>query len=563
MVIKKNLLEKIFQGTCISSGLAAGKAFIYTDILLRDHELYTIRPEELPEEYKRVEQAIDNVRKELTLSAERVKKELNAQIAGIFLAQVEMLRDPELAREIKWELKSCLVNAEQIVKRVFRKWELRFRQIQDERISYRADDIIDLNRRMIRALTGISAHMLENLPNNSIIVAKRLLPSDTVFLSRKFAKGIVTEYGGTASHTALLTRELGIPSIGRISGILDSVSQNDVLLVNGDTGNLVVNPSDESRKTFAKELHRKSSYAIRARKECCKPAIFQDGRRVMVMANVSCRDDVEVAVRNGADGIGLFRIENIYLSRKHPPTMEELTKELENALAPASGKPITVRMLDIGGDKRLTYLNGTGIDDSFLGRRGIRFLLEYPELLYTQFNALLRLSESFDIKILIPMVTFAQEMQLVREMFQELLQMSKKYRDVPLGAMIETPASALCAEEFHPFVDFYSIGTNDLTQYTMAAGRENSTVGNYFVDDHPAIFKLIDLICRESLDKPVSLCGELASNKSALRKVLDSDIETLSVAPPFIPEIKQFIREQALSYTSQLISVNSVTSNGL
>lgn len=562
MFNRKNQVEKVFQGTSISPGMASGRAFIYTDILLRDHGLYTIRPSDFRDEYRRIEQAITDVRRELAFSAERVQKELNAQIAGIFLSQGEILKDPELIKEIRLELESSLVNAEQIVKRVFRKWELRFRQVQDERISYRADDIVDLSRRMILALTGIHAHMLEKLPRNSIIVAKRLLPSDTVFLSRKFARGVVTEYGGPASHTALLTRELGIPSVGRIANILNLIHQNDTLLVNGDCGSLVVNPSSAARKVFARAVQGKAIQSIRARRESLGPAIYRDGRQIGVMANVSCREDVEMAVRNGADGVGLFRIENIYLTRKLPPTADELTREMEDALEPVSSKPITIRLLDIGGDKRLTYLNGTSCDDSFLGRRGIRFLLEYPELLYTQFNAILRLSNRFDLRILVPMVTFAQEMQLVREMLSDLMQVSKGRREIPLGAMIETPASALCIEEFLPFVDFFSIGTNDLTQYTMAAGRENPYVGNYFVDDHPAIFKLIEMVCGNAYGKPVSLCGELASNRGALERVLESDVESISVAPMFIPGIKQEIRKQSRALPDHLISVSSLTSSG-
>ena len=229
MLKKKKIPQRVLQGTAVSPGLAIGHAFIYTDILLRDHELYNIKPGNSLDEYGRIEQAIFDVKHELTLSAERIEKELNAQIAGIFLSQVEILKDPQLLRDLRIELESSLVNAEQIVKSVLRRWELRFRQVQDELISYRADDIIDLNRRILRALTGIQAHTLERLPAGSIIVARRLLPSDTVFLSRSSTQGIITEFGGPASHAALLTRELGIPSIGKITAVLDVVHQGEFL----------------------------------------------------------------------------------------------------------------------------------------------------------------------------------------------------------------------------------------------------------------------------------------------------------------------------------------------
>ncbi|HLV30980.1 MAG TPA: phosphoenolpyruvate--protein phosphotransferase [Chitinispirillaceae bacterium] len=541
---KKKLSEYTIKGVSISPGLAMGRAYIYTDVLLRDHEFYTIKSSEMKEEFRRIEQALLDVTKDLALSAERIERELNSQIAGIFFSQAEILKDPELLKELKTELEVNLVNAEQIVKRVFRKWELRFRQIQDEIICCKADDIVDLSRRLIRALTGIHVHTLERLPSGSIIIAKRLLPSDTVFLSRKSAKGIVTESGGPASHAALLTREIGIPAMGKINGVLDLIHQGDFLLIDGAEGKLIVNPTEKTKKVFHTKLKRRSADFKKNQKKSWGPAVCRNGAVVEVMANVSCRKDVEFSIDNGADGIGLFRIENIYLSRKLPPSAMELHDEIAKVIAPAQNKSVTIRLLDIGGDKKLTYLNsvGVGVDDSFLGRRGIRFLLEYPELLYTQFNALIKLSEKFNIKILVPMVTFWHEMQIVREIFEEMVQLTNCNRKILLGAMIETPAAALCVSDFIPYVDFFSIGTNDLTQYTMAAGRENHTVIDYFLDNHPAVFKLIDSTMKNAGEVPVSLCGELASEINMLKSIIKIGIKSISVAPSFIPDIKEAIR---------------------
>src|SRR5690554_840793 len=541
---KKKLSEYTIKGVSISPGLAIKQAYIYTDVLLRDHEFYTIKSSEMKEEFRRIEQALLDVTKDLALSAERIERELNSQIAGIFFSQAEILKDPELLKELKTELEVNLVNVEQIVKRVFRKWELRFRQIQDEIICCKADDIVDLSRRLIRALTGIHVHTLERLPSGSIIIAKRLLPSDTVFLSRKSAKGIVTESGGPASHAALLTREIGIPAMGKINGVLDLIHQGDFLLIDGAEGKLIVNPTEKTKKVFHTKLKRRSADFKKNQKKSWGPAVCRNGAVVEVMANVSCRKDVEFSIDNGADGIGLFRIENIYLSRKLPPSAMELHDEIAKVIAPAQNKSVTIRLLDIGGDKKLTYLNsvGVGVDDSFLGRRGIRFLLEYPELLYTQFNALIKLSEKFNIKILVPMVTFWHEMQIVREIFEEMVQLTNCNRKILLGAMIETPAAALCVSDFIPYVDFFSIGTNDLTQYTMAAGRENHTVIDYFLDNHPAVFKLIDSTMKNAGEVPVSLCGELASEINMLKSIIKIGIKSISVAPSFIPDIKEAIR---------------------
>lgn len=261
------------------------------------------------------------------------------------------------------------------------------------------------------------------------------------------------------------------------------------------------------------------------------------------MANVSCKNDVIKAISNGADGIGLFRIENIYLSRRMPPSAVELINEIAAVIEPVKELPVTIRLLDIGGDKKLTYLSTVKDEDSFLGRRGIRLLLEYPELLYTQFNALLKLSFDFQIRILVPMVTLSREMEIVREIFTEMYKLSGLKKKIPLGVMIETPAAALCVEEILPFADFLSIGTNDLTQYTMAAGRENHTVTHYFLDSHKAVFKLIQMVMTAACDVPVSLCGELAANKETLQMVLNTGVRSLSVAPSFVPEVKCHIRQ--------------------
>ncbi len=526
----------------ISPGLASGRAFIYTDILLRDHELYTIQQKDLKEEFGRIELAFQEVAKDLQTSADRIERELNSTVAGIFRSQLEILKDPQLVGEIRAELETELINAEQIVKRVFRKWELRFRQLQDEVFSFRADDIIDLGRKMLRALTGIHAHTLEHLPSGSIIVAKRLLPSDTVFLSRKSARGIITEFGGPASHAALLTKEIGIPAIGKIPDVLNLIRHRDHLLLDGDKGMLVIGPEDKSRQKFEKRLEERKSYMLLSRQNCAETALRPNGQKVEVLANVSCRRDVEYALKNGADGIGLFRIENIYLSRKLPPTTQELYDDIARTIEPAKDKLLTIRLLDVGGDKQLTYLNYSSGEDSFLGRRGVRFLLEFPELLYTQFNALIRLSESFPtIRVLVPMVTFSQEMAMIREIFNDLISVSG--RRIPLGAMIETPAAALCIEELLPYVDFLSIGSNDLTQYTLAVGRENSSITQYFLEDHPAIFKMIKMVASGAGSVPVSLCGELAARLESIPAILDCGINTLSVAPSLIPEVKRTVRQ--------------------
>jgi phosphoenolpyruvate-protein kinase (PTS system EI component) len=380
------------------------------------------------------------------------------------------------------------------------------------------------------SLAGIHAHSLEDLPKNTVLVARRLLPSDTVFLSRSSTVAVLAEFAGPAAHAALLARELGIPCVGGIPELLKTVHTGDVVLVNGIEGTAVINPDVQAFQRYERSLVK-----VRKRNETMAQVgsigrtVTRDGIEVFVMANVRSREDVELAMERGADGIGLFRTEPFFMSVKHFPSDKEFAEFLLNSLQPARGRQIEVRLLDIGADKNPVYLHLPPEPDPFLGRRGLRVLLEYPELLEAQLKAMLKVSQEFSIGILIPMVTTESDVVQVVEMFHRLAS-EMGIRDLPrIGAMIETPAAALSIPSLKKHVDFLSIGSNDLTQYTMAAGRENPLVTDYFIDDHPTILRLIELVVMESGDIPVSICGELAGRIDVIPRLLRSGP---SVCPP-------------------------------
>jgi len=536
---EKNVL---LQGIGISPGLALGRAFVYQDILHRDHEYYYISHGDIDEEYGRIERSLTEVEKELTTAADRTERTLDRNLADIFRSQITMLQDPTLVQELRGELEQELVNAEQVVKRVFRRWERRFRDKERERMAHIADDMADLSGRLLRTLMGVQAHLLEDVPEGSILVARRLLPSDTVFLSRRSTRAVVVEQGGPGSHAALLTREMGIPAVGQVADLWGMVDPDDFMLVDGTDGKVVVRPDEEMQSTFRKrmvDLHRELA---RVRERRHHPAVTKDSLPIEVLANIGCRDDLELAMDNGADGIGLYRIENAYLARTVLPSEEELFDELAYTLTPVGDGPITVRLLDVGGDKTLPFLSLPEEPNPFLGRRGIRLLMEYPDLLRAQLRTFLRLAQEFNLRILVPMVTLTDEMEHVRATLYEASQDMGITSLPPLGAMIETPAAALCTAEIARHADFISIGTNDLTQYTMAAGRENPMVSQYFMDAHPAVMRLVEIIMKYVGDKPVCLCGELAGKEEALEDLLRLGIRSLSVAPPRVPLIKNAVR---------------------
>jgi phosphoenolpyruvate-protein kinase (PTS system EI component) len=339
---------------------------------------------------------------------------------------------------------------------------------------------------------------------------------------------------------------LGIPAVAEIPGLLQRIRQDDLLLVDGFAGEVAVNPDAETEGNFRSKVQRQSSRRAEQQEECHEPATTLDGVTVQVMANVGCREDVQLAAENGADGVGLYRLEQLYLSRKNPPSEEELIEEITYALHPLAGKPVTIRLLDAGGDKKIPFLEMPFEANPFLGRRGIRLLLEYPELANTQLRAILQSCTEHEIAIMAPMITLAREMNQLRDLFAAAARDLGVDTLPALGAMVETPAAALCADEIGQHSDFVSIGTNDLTQYTMAAGRENPLVSSYFIDDHPAILKMIGMITQGLGDKPVAVCGELAANLDVIPTLLEEGIRCLSVSPPSIPSVKGIIRQTRL-----------------
>jgi phosphoenolpyruvate-protein phosphotransferase len=533
----------VLTGTGVSSGLARGKAFVYIDILQRDAALYDIGEAEIQAEQARIEKAIIDVREALTTDAKRIERRLDKKSADIFRAQEAVLCSSSVAEELKNTLEAERINAEQVVKTVFRLRARRFREMSDEILRERGDDIDDLARRLLLSLAGIQAHILEKLPANTVLVARRLLPSDTVFLSRRSTVAVLAEFAGPAAHAALLARELGIPCVGGIRELLETVHTGNVVLVDGTRGTAVINPDDQALRKYEDHLDEdRKRREIRAGQPGSERAVTLDGVSVSVMANVRSREDVELAMNQGADGIGLFRTEPFFLSAKHFPSDKEFADFLYHSLEPARGKPIDVRLLDLGGDKNPIYLNLPAEPDPFLGRRGVRVLLDYPALLDAQLLAMLAASQEFSIGILIPMVTTVSDVVHVAGRLRSLADQMGIRESPQLGAMLETPAAALSVPSLRRYVDFFSIGSNDLTQYTMAAGRENPMVTEYFVDDHPTVMRLIELAVRESGDTPVSICGELAGRVGALPLLLKMGIRSLSVAASLVPDVKYAIR---------------------
>ncbi len=529
-------------GTALSPGWGEGKVFVYRDLLTRFDEFYEIDDAYIEEEMKRLDLALVRISDDLSVLAGRVEEEIDAQLSGVFHAHLAMVQDPSLRAEVETEIKEELVSAGSAVRTVFRRWERRFRSMEAEVAKHKGDDMRDLARRLVSALAGVQAHALENIPRGSVLVANRLLPSDTVLLARNTVSAALLEVGGKGSHAALFAREIGLPCVAGLPGLLDTVSESSFAVVDADESKAVINPTAKQRQVFRAQGRLREQKVAQARAHAREPAVTVSGKQIAVLANVGDVEDTRVAVKNGADGVGLYRLEQAYLGRQKPPSMTELLAEMQRTLQPAKGMPVYIRLLDVGADKPLPFVEMPRESNPALGQRGIRFLWQYPELLHTQLDALIRLPLDHDLHILVPMVTLPRDMLAIRQALREAAARAKTSGLPKLGAMIETPAAALAAPEIMKHADFLSLGTNDLTQYSFAADRENTAVDSYFDDTHDVIFRLISMIHADVPDAPLSICGELAGRTGATSRLVECGITSLSVAPPSIPLVKEAVR---------------------
>ncbi len=543
--------EATFAGRGISPGLAMGPAWVVSDPLQWVEPTKPIGKDDVANELFRLRHSFDETLAEVDQYARRIEGEFDAALAGIFRAHGEMLRSLLASGELERELRESLLTAEAVVGRVLLRWYRKIAAVENDTLRQRADDVLDLGRNVIRRLRGETGGGFQAVPEGSVLVARQLLPSDVVLMPRSHVSAVVVEALGQGSHAALLAREKGIPTVAGFPGLLSRVAGRTELLVDGFRGTLVVAPREATRAQFQDRIAQARAAFVRCQADCRQPAHTPDGQRVEVEANVGIADDVGLALDNGADGIGLLRIEQLYFTRPSPPTEEELAGELERLIAPLGNRRVTVRLLDIGGDKPLPYLVMPPGPNPSLGRRGVRLLLDYAHLVRTQMGAILRLSQKHPVRVLIPMVTLEDDVRRMRETFDALCAERGVTTRPAFGAMVETPAAALALPTLAGYVDFFSVGTNDLTQYALAASRDDASVSDYYLDSHESIVRLLRIIVADASGRPVSLCGELAGREAMVPRLLEMGFRSLSIAPSLIPTTKALIRSVRLSAATQ------------
>lgn len=533
-------------GIPASSGIAIGPAWIY-----RPHENNVEKRciESSDFEWVRLENAIATSRKQLQALAEKATASAGSANAEIFQAHEMFLDDPELMDMLRDLVMNEKVNAEYAVYSATEKYAEMMLSLEGEYFQARATDIRDVGRRIMYCLAGINTEDVDLPDHPVIIIADDLTPSDTVQFDRSKVLGFCIAKGGPTSHVAILARGFGVPATVKTPLDLNKLANEDLVILDGTSGVVVVSPDEAELKAAQTRQKAGDQEWELLLAKAHDPAITKDGKRVEVVANIGSIADAKKAVENGAEGVGLLRTEFLYLDRDTMPSTEDQVKEYSGIFAVMGDRPVVVRTLDIGGDKTVSYLGIQEEANPFLGWRSIRMISERPDVLFDQFYALLQAGPDADLRIMLPMVSSIFEIENARKILEEvrakLISEGKRFaQKIQFGIMIEVPSAAILASHFAKVVDFFSIGTNDLTQYTIAVDRTNERVANLASPFNPAVITLIErtISAAHKEGKWVGLCGEMAGDPLATPLLLGLGLDEFSMASKSVPEIKEKIR---------------------
>lgn len=539
-------MAKELKGIAASDGIAIAKAYLLVE---PDLSYEKTEVTDVESEVKRFESALEVSRTELSMIREKAAKDLGEDKAQIFDAHLLVLNDPELTGPIEESIKNSKTNAETALQETTDMFIGMFESMDNEYMRERAADIKDVRKRVLSHLLGVTIPNPALIDEEVVVVAADLTPSDTAQLNRNFVKGFVTDIGGRTSHSAIMARSLEIPAVVGTKEVTASVAKNDIVIIDGLEGNVIIHPTEEQIAHYEKI---KSDFALQQAewdKLKNEKTVSKDGVHVELAANIGTPNDLEGVISNGGEAVGLYRTEFLYMGRDNFPTEEEQFEAYKAVVSVMDGKSVVVRTLDIGGDKTLPYLELPEEMNPFLGFRAIRLCFANEELFRTQLRALLRASVYGNLKIMFPMIATVNEFRQARDI---LLDEKAKLKaagtevsdSIELGIMIEIPAAAVLADQFAKEVDFFSIGTNDLIQYTMAADRMNERVSYLYQPYNPSILRLVKMVIDASHKegKWTGMCGEMAGDQTAVPLLLGLGLDEFSMSASSILKSRSLIK---------------------
>lgn len=531
-----------YEGLIASNGVAIGNLYLFTrdKVVISDEK---IGEDNTKEEFAKVKKAIDDYINDLA----KLEGASEAQ-ANIAKAHTELLSDPYFTDTIESKITNELKNSEMALDETIKEMVEIMSQIDDDYLRERASDYQDIGFQVMYKLKGITPKTLSNLDKGSIVISKELTPSDTSNMDKEAVVGFATDLGGKTSHTSIIAQTLDIPALVGMGDISKNVKGGEKAILDGNEGVLIVNPSEEEISKYELLINEQKEKKERLKQIKDKQAISTDGKKIEVSANIGNIEDLKLAIENGCDGVGLFRTEFLYMQNSDFPSEESQFEVYKEATQMLGDKPLIIRTLDIGGDKGLDYFDFPKEDNPFLGYRAIRLCLDKKEMFKDQLRALVRASAFGNLKIMIPFVVNIDELKearnLIEEIKKELDEKGIDYnKDLDVGIMVETSSSIIMADKFIKYADFFSIGTNDLTQYTLAVDRGNENIADYYSNFNPAVLRAIKHVIDVShkAGKWTGMCGAFASDTQATKLLLGLGLDEFSGSSAKIAEIKDTI----------------------
>lgn len=534
-----------FQGKSVYKGIVMGPVAV---LKKNDYQVKRARIEDPEAEVKRVEEAVEVSKKQLGRLYDKAVREVGEASAAIFEVHQMMLEDEDYLESMENMIRTELVNAEYAAAATGDNFAEMFAAMDDEYMKARSADVKDISERLVRNLSGEGDNDLSSM-EPSIIVADDLSPSETVQMDKEKILAFVTVHGSTNSHTAILARMMNIPALIGVPMDLNSLKTGMTAVVDGFSGQVIFEPEEDVRKETEKRMQEEAEKQKLLEELKGKENITPDGRKINIYANIGSVGDLGYVMENDAGGIGLFRSEFLYLGRNDFPTEEEQFQAYKQAVQTMAGKKVIIRTLDIGADKQVEYFNLGKEENPALGYRAIRICLKQPEIFKAQLRALFRAAVYGNLSVMYPMITSTEEVEkiyaIVAEVEEELKAQEVQYKIPEQGIMIETPAAVMISDRLAEMVDFFSIGTNDLTQYTLAIDRQNEQLDDFYNPHHEAVLRMIRMVVENAhkCGKWAGICGELGADLTLTEQFVRMGVDELSVAPSMILKLRKIVRE--------------------